>query len=144
MTIVDWRQVDARALALVFARERARWLVELGWDTREAWVQVERARTTWGLPGLAALDESGRVRGLTFFQETNGNYDIGGVFADSESTRRQLLDAAIAVCEEAGGEELTAFLYAGASPSVEHMTGCGLSLQQFDYLTCAVGELPVS
>ena len=80
MTIVDWREVDARALALVFARERARWLVELGWETRESWMHVERARSTWGLPGIAVIDESGRVRGLTFFHETHGRFDIGGVF----------------------------------------------------------------
>ena len=130
MKIVDWRQVDARALALVFARERARWIVELGWETQESWLQVERARTTWGLPGLAAIDDSGRVRGLTFFHASGSRFEVGGVFAESDKTREALLDAAIEICEETGGDDLKAFLYAGASPSAEQLTGRGFVLER--------------
>jgi ribosomal protein S18 acetylase RimI-like enzyme len=135
MTLVDWRHLDARALALVFARERARWLVELGWETRDSWLQVERARTTWGLPGIAAVDESGRVRGLTFFHASGSRFELGGVFAEAADLRQRLLDAAVDVCTEAGGECLSAFLYAGASPSEAVLTGQGFKVERFDYLT---------
>lgn len=138
MKIVDWRQVDARALALVFARERVRWLIDLGWDTRESWVEVEKARTGWGLPGLAALDDSGRVRGLTFFHATGRRFDLGGVFAESPSVRDSLLDAAIEICEQGDSETLSAFLYAGASPPAERLAERGFRLEAFDYLVASV------
>lgn len=138
MIIVDWRQVDPRALTLVFARERVRWLIDLGWDTREAWIQVEKARTGWGLPGLAAIDESGRVRGLAFFHENGKRFDLGGVFAESAVIRQSLLDAVIEVCEDTDGEEVTAFVYEGSSPSRDQLTERGFVLEPFDYLVAAL------
>lgn len=139
MKIVDWRQVDARALALVFARERARWLVELWWDTREAWTQVECARSTWGLPGLAAVDDGGRVRGLTFFHADGARFEMGGVFAESEPVRLALLDGAIAVCEEAGGDEIRAFAYAGVSSTAGVFESRGFAVEGVDYLSLDLG-----
>ena len=138
MTIVDWRQVDARGLALVYARERARWLVELGWETRESWLHVERARTTWGLPGLAAIDDGGRVRGLTLFHATGARFDIGGVFAESTAVREALIDAAVTVCDDAGGEEVAAFLYTPDSGTRELFQARGFAVDRVDYLTLAL------
>jgi ribosomal protein S18 acetylase RimI-like enzyme len=139
VTIVDWRSVDSRALALVFARERARWLVDLGWETRESWLHVERARVGWGLPGLAAIDDSGRVRGLTFFHESGGRYDIGGVFAESDQVREALLDAAVDVCVEAGASEIGAYFYTAKQPMARLLEARGFTHEPVDYL-----ELPLT
>jgi ribosomal protein S18 acetylase RimI-like enzyme len=135
MNIVDWRTLDPRALALVSARERVRWLRELGWETRESWVHVERARVTWGLPGLAAVDEGGRVRGLTFFHQSGTRFDLGGVFAESDRIREALLDAVEAVCREWGGTELVAFLYSASFAPVDSLVARGFSADAVDYLT---------
>lgn len=140
MTIVDWRRVDARALAVVFARERARWLLELGWETRESWMHVERARTTWGLPGLAAIDDGGRVRGLTFFHQTDGRCDIGGVFAESDGVREALLDAAVSVCATAGAEEVAAFVYATDLSIGRILSARGFDREDVHYLSLALDE----
>jgi ribosomal protein S18 acetylase RimI-like enzyme len=134
MTIVDWRGIDSRALALVFARERARWLVDLGWETRESWLHIERARVGWGLPGLAAVDDSGRVRGLTFFHETRGRFDLGGVFAESDRVREALLDAAVQVCVAGGASEIAAFLYTANQPFARLLEARGFAHEPVDYL----------
>ncbi|MEQ1759081.1 MAG: GNAT family N-acetyltransferase [Vicinamibacterales bacterium] len=144
MTIVDWRGVDARTLALVFARERARWLADLGWDTREAWLHIERARTTWGLPGLAAVDEGGRVRGLTFFHDTNGRFDIGGVFADSDRVRERLLETAISVCEDAKAGEISTFFYSTDTATAGVLATRGFELEQVDYLSLALDRAHIT
>ncbi len=144
MTIVDWRQVDARGLALVYARERARWLIELGWETRESWLQVERARTTWGLPGLAAVDDGGRVRGLTFFHSTGGRFDVGGVFAETDAVREALIDGAVSVCEDAGGEEVSAFLYTAAPQTAQLFASRGFALDKVDYLSLTLDRATFS
>jgi len=135
MNIVDWRTLDPRALALVFARERVRWLRELGWETRESWVHVERARVTWGLPGLAAVDEGGRVRGLTFFHQSGARFDLGGVFAESDRIREALLDAVETTCRERGGTELVAFLYSAAFAPLDSLAARGYVADAVDYLT---------
>lgn len=140
-TIVDWRDVDARALALVFARERARWLVELGWETRDSWLHIERARTTWGLPGLAAVDDGGRVRGLTFFHANGPRFDLGGVFAESPHIRQSLLDAAISVCDDAGGVEMAAFLYEGACPDATALASRGFVVEPAHYLSLTLDKV---
>ncbi len=144
MTIVDWRDVDARALALVFARERARWLVELGWETRDSWIHIERARTTWGLPGLAAVDDGGRVRGLTFFHAHGRRYDLGGVFAESPHVRQALLDAAVSVCDDAGGDELAAFMYEGACPDMPTLASRGFAVESVHYLAMPLDKAPAA
>ena len=59
MILRDWREAPQEMLAPAMEGERDRWLRHLQWDPSAAWRDVEQARTTWGLPGLIAVDASG-------------------------------------------------------------------------------------
>jgi hypothetical protein len=51
----------------LYEAERLRWLSDLGWDTSDAWPEVEGARTAGRLPGLLAVDDRGAICGWTYF-----------------------------------------------------------------------------
>ena len=44
MRIRDWRYAEAPALEALYEVERRQWLNDLGWDTAEAWSEIEGAR----------------------------------------------------------------------------------------------------
>jgi hypothetical protein len=56
--IRDWRYAETPALEALYDAERRQWLSDLGWDTTEAWTEIEGARTAGRLPGLLAVDGS--------------------------------------------------------------------------------------
>lgn len=114
MIVRDWRFVPAGALAPVFERERRRWITSLGWDPAEAWGHVEQARTTWGLPGLVALDEHSRIIGSVFYLQLDNRIELGGITADDPAVTCVLLNGVLDAARRAGVEEMSCFAYEGA------------------------------
>jgi ribosomal protein S18 acetylase RimI-like enzyme len=102
MTLQDWRGLPTAALAPLFGREQRRWLAELHWDVAGAHAQIELARTTWGLPGLVAIDAAGEIAGLVFYIETAERLEIGGILAGTPAVTGALLTAVIDIADTAG------------------------------------------
>lgn len=95
MIVRDWREAPPALLAPMLEGERERWLRHLQWDPAGAWQEIERARTTWGLPGLIAVDAAGSLRGLLFYVIEDDRLDIGGVISDHVEATDSLIDAAL-------------------------------------------------
>lgn len=116
MIVCDWRTLSAPEMVPLYAGETARWQRELAWDPSPMWDAVDRARTTWGLPGMLCLDLSGAVRGWTFYLPVRDRLDVGGLVSDSSETTAALVDALV---EHAGSRRhLGGLIYAGA-PGLE-------------------------
>jgi hypothetical protein len=59
------------------------------------------ARTTWGLPGLLVVDDSGNVRGMAFYVIEDDWMDLGGLASDDVRATDALLDGVLAAAEAA-------------------------------------------
>ena len=101
MILRDWRQADAGLVRACYERERRSWRDDLGWDTAWTWATIEHARVTWGLPGLLALDDTGAVRGWSFYMRDDGTLHIGGLVSSSADTTQRLLEAMLATAPAA-------------------------------------------
>jgi ribosomal protein S18 acetylase RimI-like enzyme len=133
VVIHDWRGVPADALAPLFERERRDWLSTLRWDPARAHSQIELARTTWGLPGLVAVDEARLVRGLVYFLESGGRLEIGGMIADRPAVTGALLDGVLACASEDRVPDIFCFVYANAPGLGRELTRRGFDLDPFIY-----------
>jgi ribosomal protein S18 acetylase RimI-like enzyme len=138
MTIVDWRGVPAAPLAAILASDRERWLAELRWDPTVAHAHIETARTTWGLPGLAAVDTTGRVLGLVYYFDTGSRFEIGGVIADTPDVTRALVAG---VAREAGALGRDLFCFALDAPGLAmELARHGCGVEPFVYLGRAIDD----
>jgi ribosomal protein S18 acetylase RimI-like enzyme len=129
----DWLAEPAAALAPMFERERQHWLSILRWDPARAHEQIEIARTTWGLPGLVAIDADA-VRGLVYFLESAGRLEIGGIISDAADVTRALLSGVLDRAAERGTTRLFFFSSAHAPGLEQELTRCGFELDPFVYL----------
>ena len=111
MKVTDWRDAPYELLAPIYESERQQWLRQLQWDPASAWHEVERARTTWGLPGLLAVDEAGGVRGTAFFMQEEDRIDIGGLTADHVDATDALIEGVLASALRAGVRVVRAMLF---------------------------------
>lgn len=130
--VVDWREVPAPAIAAAFAAERQHWIDRLRWDPAAAHAQIEIARTTWGLPGLAALDSGGAILGLTYYYDTGSRCEIGGVLSSSPLVTRALVSA---IVHEATARGRDVLCFALDTPGLAmELARYGFSVEPFVYL----------
>jgi ribosomal protein S18 acetylase RimI-like enzyme len=101
MKLQDWRDAPVGLLAQLYESERQQSLGALQWDSAAAWREVEHARTTWGLPGLLVVDDSGNVRGMAFYVIEDDWMDLGGLASDDVRATDALLDGVLAAAEAA-------------------------------------------
>ncbi len=134
MQTLDWRDADPVQLAPLFARERERWLAGLRWETSDAWSEVEQARTTWGLPGFMALDDTGAIQGVSFHLPTATRLELGGLFGESADAATALVSATVAAAGEAGVDEVSCFLYESRPLVADALGACGFLVEPFPYL----------
>ncbi len=123
MTITDWSGAAPGAVAELYARESQQWRDAFDWDTAAQWLEVETARTAWGLPGLLATDDAGQPVGWLFYLPGPSGAQLGGVSATTHTMTRALV-AAFANREQ--GRTFAAFIPA-LSPGLEealHLVGC--------------------
>jgi ribosomal protein S18 acetylase RimI-like enzyme len=133
MIVRDWRDADRDLLQPLYDRGQQGWLATLGWDTSNTLREVEHARTTWGLPGLLASDESG-IRGWTFFLPEDNILHVGGLAADTPRATSSLLDALVELSEAHGAEALSCFMLDEAPELSSGLTTRGFDVEPFLYL----------
>ena len=97
MILRDWCEVPADELRTAYESERQRWRSLLQWDAAAAWQEIEHARVAWGLPGFAAIDRTGRLRGLVYYLIEHDRIDVGGLISDADMATDVLLDGVVTV-----------------------------------------------
>jgi len=117
MRIRDWRFIEPPAVGALYEGERRRWLADLGWDTAEAWSEIEKARGAGRLPGLLAVDDAGRVCGWTYFLIDDRIAQVGSLVSESPDATRALIESVVARARR-HAECVTCFSYSQA-PDVE-------------------------
>ena len=134
MRIRDWRYAETPAVEALYEAERRTWLNELGWDTAEAWPEIEGARTTGHLPGLLAVDERGSICGWTYFLIDDRIAQVGSVVGESAEATRALLDSVVA--RAAGHAEcVTCFSYSHAPGLEAALAAHGFEVTRYQYMS---------
>jgi ribosomal protein S18 acetylase RimI-like enzyme len=142
VNVRDWREAGAEVLAPLYASAHRRWLDALGWDTAGNWRTLEEARTTWGLPGLLAVDDDGQVRGWTFFLPRENVLHVGGLVADTPDATAALLEAVVGIGSMSGADGVSCFMFEeapGVAAAVDHL---GFETEPFLYLTRPIAPGP--
>jgi ribosomal protein S18 acetylase RimI-like enzyme len=135
MTVRDWRDVPAAALAPLYAGERDRSLQTLQWDSGGAWQEVEAARTGWGLPGLVAVDTRARVRGLAFYVVDGDRMDIGGIVSDDVQVTDALLDGLVTAADALTGSTVRLLVSDGPAALCSGLKTRGFEVEPHLYLS---------
>jgi ribosomal protein S18 acetylase RimI-like enzyme len=129
----DWLVESSTTLAPMFERERQHWLTALRWDPARAHAQIELARTTWGLPGLVAVDTDA-VRGVAYFLEAAGRLELGGLISDGPDVTRALLCGVLDHAAARGISRLFSFSSAHAPGLEQELERCGFDRDPFIYV----------
>jgi ribosomal protein S18 acetylase RimI-like enzyme len=132
--IRDWRYADTPAVEALYEAERRAWLNELGWDTAEAWPEIEGARTAGRLPGLLALDDRGSICGWTYFLVDDHVAQVGSLVGASPEATRALVGSVVA---RASGraECVTCFSYNRAPGLDAALAAHGFAISPYQYLS---------
>jgi len=132
--IRDWRYADTPSVAALYEAERRQWLTDLGWDTAEAWPEIEGARTAGRLPGLLAVDERGSICGWTYFLVDDRVAQVGSLVGESPEATNALIDSVIA--RAAGHAEcVTCFSYNRAPGLEAALASHGFAVTPYQYLS---------
>ena len=89
MQILELRQVDSRALDVLFQEESKRWREELHWDYRSSIDLIRKFIDSRALGGYVAL-EDGHPAGYGFYVLEDHKGLIGGLFASSDSSQAEV------------------------------------------------------
>lgn len=140
MTIraIDWREVDAAAMADLYDDGVREWQARLGWDTRDTWREIERSRRLGTVLGFVAIAGDGSPAGWTFALPLRGALQVGGLVARSEEATAALVER---LCEAAAGRcdgGLTFFGLSGAPNLPGALAAAGLTVDRYDYLERAL------
>jgi ribosomal protein S18 acetylase RimI-like enzyme len=138
MIVRDWREASRDLLAPVYESERRRWLRELRWDAAPIWREVEQARTTWGLPGVLALDDAGQVCGTAFYVCQDQRLEIGGLSADRGEATRALVDAVLEAAYERRARLVRALLFDAAPGLAALLAERGFTTERHLYLSLSI------
>jgi ribosomal protein S18 acetylase RimI-like enzyme len=118
----------------LFEAERRQWLSDLGWDTAEAFSEIEDARTAGRLPGLLAVDDRGGICGWTYFLIDDRIAQVGSLVGESPEATRALIDSIVA--RAAGHAEcVTCFSYNRAPGLEAALAAHGFEVTRYQYLS---------
>jgi GNAT superfamily N-acetyltransferase len=138
--IRDWRYAEPPAVEALYEAERRQWLDDLGWDTGEAWSEIEGARTAGRLPGLLAVDDRGSICGWTYFLIDDRVAQVGSLVGESPEATRALIDSVLA--RAAGHAEcVTCFSYTKAPGLEAALTAHGFEVTRYHYLSRTANPL---
>jgi ribosomal protein S18 acetylase RimI-like enzyme len=138
--IRDWRYAETPALEALYEAERRQWLNDLGWDTAEAWSEIEGARTAGRLPGLLAVDDRGSICGWTYFLIDDRIAQVGSLVGESAEATRALIDSVL-VRASGHAECVTCFSYAKAPGLEAALTAHGFEITRYHYLSRTANPL---
>jgi ribosomal protein S18 acetylase RimI-like enzyme len=133
-TLRDWRDADGTLVRACYDAERHHWARELAWETSWTWSTVEQARVTWGLPGLLAFDESGRLQGWSFYTVTGTTLNIGGLVASCAGAGDALLDAMLDAAAQRTIDLASCFILDRAPGLPQALAARGFEVESFLYL----------
>jgi ribosomal protein S18 acetylase RimI-like enzyme len=138
--IRDWRYAETPALEALYEAERRRWLNDLGWDTAEAWSEIEGARTAGRLPGLLAVDDRGSVCGWTYFLIDDRVAQVGSLVGESADATKALIESVVA---RASGQAecVTCFSYTKAPGLEAALAANGFDVTRYHYLSRTANPL---
>jgi ribosomal protein S18 acetylase RimI-like enzyme len=139
MILRDWCQMPADVLRAAYDGERERWQSLLQWDAAAAWQEIEHARVAWGLPGFAAIDRTGRVRGLIYYLIEHDRIDVGGVVSDTDVATDLLLDGVVAVAEELRLPAVRGLMLDHAVALRSGLLARGFAVERHFYLSKSLG-----
>jgi len=139
MILRDWCEVPADVLRAACESERHRWLRVLQWDSAAAWREIEHARVAWGLPGFAAIDQTGRLRGLIYYLIEHDRIDIGGLVSDADLATDVLLDGVITVAQALELPTMRGLLLDSAVALPSSLRIRGFALERHLYLSKHLG-----
>jgi len=132
--IRDWQFAEPPAVEALYEAERQRWLRDLGWDTSDAWPEVEGARAAGRLPGLLAVDDRGTICGWTYFLVDDRVAQVGSLVGESPAATRALIDSVVA--RAAGRAEcVTCFAYPRAPGLEAALAAHGFEITRYQYLS---------
>ena len=118
----------------LYEAERRQWLSDLGWDTADAWPEIEGARTAGRLPGLLAVDDRGSICGWTYFLIDDRIAQVGSLVGESPEATRALIDSVVA--RAAGHAEcVTCFSYNRAPGLEAALAAHGFEITRYHYLS---------
>jgi ribosomal protein S18 acetylase RimI-like enzyme len=138
--IRDWRYAEPPALEALYEAERRQWLTDLGWDTADAWSEIEGARAAGRLPGLLAVDDRGSICGWTYFLIDDRVAQVGSLVGESPEATRALIDSVL-VRAKGHAECVTCFSYTRA-PGLEAALGVhGFEITRYHYLSRTANPL---
>jgi GNAT superfamily N-acetyltransferase len=132
--IRDWRDAEPPALAALFDAERRQWLDDLGWDTAEAWSEIEGARTAGRLPGLLAVDDRGTICGWTYFLVDDRVAQVGSLVGESPDATHALIESVLARAT-GHAESVTCFSYTKAPGLEAALAAHGFEITRYHYLS---------
>ena len=135
LAVRDWCDVDPTAMRELYARETRHWRQELGWDIASSVETIERARTTWGLPGVVAGEAGEPIRGWAFWIVEDGLVKVGGLVAEHATATRALVDAILERAGAAAVAGLSMFLYDRAPGLRRALYATGFDIEPFLYLS---------
>jgi len=138
--IRDWRYAETPAVEALYDAERRQWLSELGWDTTEAWTEIEGARAAGRLPGLLAVDDRGSICGWTYFLIDDRIAQVGSLVGESAEATRALIDSVIARAT-GHAECVTCFSYNRAPGLEAALAAHGFEITRYHYLSCSANAL---
>jgi ribosomal protein S18 acetylase RimI-like enzyme len=130
----DWRDADGTLVRACYDAERRHWARELAWETTWTWSTVEQARVTWGLPGLLALDESGRLQGWAFYTVTGSTLNIVGLVASCAGAGDALLDGMLDAAAQRNVDLASCFILDRAPGLHQALAQRGFDVEPFLYL----------
>jgi ribosomal protein S18 acetylase RimI-like enzyme len=140
MILRDWREADAGLLRSCYDTEQRSWRDDLGWDTAWTWTTVEQARTTWGLPGVLALDDDNTVSGWAFYMHQGATLHVGGLVASTGAATAALLDG---ILDAVGDSEPVACFIRDRAPGLSaELLSRGFDVERFLYLSRSLPARP--
>lgn len=133
--LIDWRTAAASTVAAAIAAEAERWRVEFAWSVEDAWKSIEPARVAGRLPGVIALDDSGRVTGWTCFLTHHGALQVAVLTARTPDVTADLVDAIITSPEAAAASLHVVCVRDGAPALRTALAHRGFAVTTYRYLT---------
>jgi GNAT superfamily N-acetyltransferase len=138
--IRDWRYAEPPAVEALYEAERRQWLTDLGWDTSDAWSEIEGARAAGRLPGLLAVDDRGSICGWTYFLIDDRIAQVGSLVGESPEATRALIDSVLARAK-GHAECVTCFSYTRAPGLEAALVAHGFEITRYHYLSRTANPL---
>jgi ribosomal protein S18 acetylase RimI-like enzyme len=138
--IRDWRYAETPAVEALYEAERRQWLTDLGWDTSDAWSEIEGARAAGRLPGLLAVDDRGTICGWTYFLIDDRVAQVGSLVGESPEATRALIESVL-VRARRQAECVTCFSYTRAPGLEAALVAHGFEVTRYHYLSRTANPL---